>query len=100
MRSDSIFRVDNMSPVRLLILAVLFYIGYRLIVSGLKKKFSSKDGVLDSSGDSPVSDVLVEDPVCHTLVPKKQAVHLQYDEAMVYFCSEKCCDTFVKEHGE
>lgn len=89
-----------MSPVRLVILAVLIYIGYRLVVSGWKKKNSSVEGPLDSSNDSPVSDVLVEDPVCHTLIPKKQAVRLQYDETIIYFCSEKCCDNFVREHGE
>jgi len=89
-----------MSPIRLLILAILIYIGYRLVLSGWKKKYSSKEKPLDSSVDGFVSDILVEDPVCHTLIPKKQAVHLQYDETMVYFCSETCCDKFISEHGE
>ena len=89
-----------MSPLRLVVLAVLIYIGYRMIVSGWKKRTTLKKKPADQHIDSPVSDVLVEDPVCHTLVPKKQAVSLQYDDSMVYFCSEKCCDNFVREHGD
>lgn len=88
-----------MSPFRLVVLAVLLYIGYRLIVSGFKKKLSDAEKTNDFANDSPVSDVLVEDPVCHALVPKKQAVRLQHKESMLYFCSEKCCNNFVQEHG-
>ena len=89
-----------MSPVRLVILAVLIYIGYRLIISGWKKHKLDKDRAGDLSIKPSVSDVLVEDPVCHTLVPRKQAIRLQRDGGMVYFCSEKCCDNFVREYGE
>lgn len=49
---------------------------------------------------APVADVLVEDPVCRKLVPKKQAVRLQHKDKMIYFCSEDCCNRFVSNEGE
>jgi len=91
-----------MSPVRLVVLALLFYIGYRLII-GMSKKESAETSNKKPSEDhaSPhVSDVLVEDPVCHSLVPQGQAVRLQHQNQLYYFCSEACCSQFLNEKGE
>ncbi len=87
-----------MSPLRLVILAILFYIGYRLFVGIGKKKFDNKQS--DEKYSPPVSDALVEDPVCHTLVPKRQAIRLQHEKQIYYFCSEACCSRFISEKGE
>lgn len=84
-----------MTPVRLVILAVLLYIGWRLVRSLLKDKFT-ENGTTDKGG-ARIQDVLVEDPVCHTLVPKSQAVRLRKRGQTYYFCSEKCCDSFTKK---
>jgi YHS domain-containing protein len=46
-----------------------------------------------------VQDVLVEDPVCHTYIPQGQAVELHHDHQMYYFCSNKCCEIFLKQKG-
>lgn len=46
-----------------------------------------------------MKDVLVEDPVCHTLIPKGQAIRLRQKGKTYYFCSEECCDTFTRESG-
>ncbi len=90
-----------MTPLRLIILAVLFYIAWRLIKSGLKKKFPGlrTEVVKDYGQDSKAEDVLVEDPVCHKLVPQKQAIRLRHQGKYLYFCSERCCDTFSGEPG-
>jgi len=83
-----------MTPLRLLILAVLFYIGWRL----LRKSFAQKPaGTTRQDNDSQVQGVLVEDPVCHVLVPKHQALRLRRDGITYYFCSERCCDQFAGE---
>ncbi|MEN8188853.1 MAG: YHS domain-containing protein [Thermodesulfobacteriota bacterium] len=90
-----------MSPLKLVILALLFYVGYRLLTAGRgEKKKGEKSKGVENGGDPSVSDVLVEDPVCHTLIPREQAIGLQYQGEMVYFCSEKCCDHFVEQKGE
>ncbi|PLX52580.1 MAG: TRASH domain protein [Desulfobulbaceae bacterium] len=87
-----------MTPLRLIIISCLLYILYRLL-SGLRKKgvYGKNQGAAASG--KAVQDVLVEDPVCHTFVPKGQAVQLHHDKQMYYFCSNKCCEMFLKTKG-
>jgi YHS domain-containing protein len=91
-----------MTPLRLFVLAVLFYIGW-MLVKGLFKRdnpvetVEGKDKQNDSEGR--VEDILVEDPVCHKLVPRKQAIRFRQSGEDYYFCSEKCCDAFSTEPG-
>jgi YHS domain-containing protein len=90
---------ERMTPLRLLILAILFYIGWRL----LKRSFAKKQAdIKREDHDLGLQDVLVEDPVCHVLVPKHQALRLRRDGITYYFCSEQCCDQFTgkPEQGE
>ena len=87
-----------MNPLRLLIIGFLLYILYRLLIVPRKKRVHGKKQGAAASGGA-VQDVLVEDPVCHTFVPKGQAVQLHHDKQMYYFCSNKCCETFIKKKG-
>ena len=86
-----------MSPQRLLILTVLLYIAWRLIRNLIRDKIEAEAAKRQKKEvkDSTVQDVLVEDPVCHTLVPKHQAIRLRQDGKTYYFCSDKCCDKFT-----
>ncbi len=88
-----------MSPIRLIIIGILLYIGYLLIKGagfGRKRKNARKSEI---NGPDKVSDVLVEDPVCKKLVPKNQAVTVEHEGERKYFCSDECCKTFVSEKG-
>jgi len=85
------------TPLKLVILAILIYIGYRLLVGIGRKKTGNRQSEEKSSPQ--VSDLLVEDPVCHTLVPQGQAVRLQHENQIYYFCSETCCSRFISEKG-
>ncbi len=81
--------------IRLVILAVLMYAAWLLIRgimgrSGTGRRKDKKTGRQDPKSQ----DVLVEDPFCHTLVPKHQAVRLRKDGKTYYFCSDECCDKF------
>lgn len=89
-----------MSPIKLVVLAILLYIGYRLLTGGRKKDKTEGPSASTEQDSGPIVDVLVEDPVCHKLVPKKQAIRLQHRENIVYFCSEACCNRFVSQEGE
>ncbi len=94
-----------MSPIKLLVIAALLYLGYRLFIGDWNKK-KGKDKEENPSGDTQengqVEDVLVEDPICHTLVPRQQAIRLKQrgTEGYYYFCSEECCKKFVSQTGE
>ena len=87
-----------MTPLRLIIISCLLYILYRLLTGPRKKKVHAGRKGARSYGGA-VEDVLVEDPVCHTYIPKGQAVQLHHDEKMYYFCSDKCCQKFLKNKG-
>lgn len=91
-----------MSPLKIIVIAILLYIGYRLITGGRKKSSNEQNANVntDSQSELPVQDVLMEDPICHSLVPKQQAIHLRHRGSMVYFCSEECCNTFIAQQGE
>ena len=87
-----------MTPLRLFTLAILLYILYRLL---FKKRYVSKSRNNTSRGMDKVQlrDVLVEDPVCHTYVPKQNAVMLQHGNEIIYFCSDKCYEAFLSKKG-
>jgi len=90
-----------MSPQRLLILGILLYIAWRLVRNLIRDRIATEAGKQQQqqAADSRVQDVLIEDPVCHTLVPKGQAIRLRKDGRTYYFCSDKCCDTFTGKPG-
>lgn len=88
-----------MSPLRLIIIAILLYIGYRLLFGG-RKKVDRGQAPKEPTKEFPASDVLVEDPVCHSLVPKQQAVTWDGGDEVFYFCSQECCNTFISQQGE
>ena len=92
-----------MLMVRLVILAILAYIAW-VLIRGIFSRLStatSKDDFKKAEEQTPSQDVLVEDPVCHTLVPKHQAIRMKKGEETFYFCSDDCCDKFSeKERGE
>ena len=87
-----------MSPLRLAIIGVLLYILFKLLMGPRKSGGYFKKNNPASSGDA-VQDVLVEDPVCHTYIPREQAVQLHHNSQMYYFCSDKCCKMFLKQKG-
>ena len=85
-----------MGVIKLIVLSVLAYVAWRL-VRGIMGNFKTGDSAGmngKTAGNSTAQDVLVEDPVCHTLVPKHQAIRLRKDGENYYFCSDECCDKF------
>ena len=84
-----------MSPVRILILGILFYIAWRLLRN--MNRTGGSEARPGNAREREIRDTLVEDPVCHTLIPKGQAIRLRQKGVTYYFCSEKCCDAFSRE---
>ena len=88
-----------MSPIRIIIIAILLYIGFRLIVGGGKKK-SGPSAKVREPNNIAQNDTLEEDPVCKKLVPRQQAVQFEYNGTTHYFCSKKCCNIYRKKQGD
>jgi len=91
---------------KLFIFAVFFYVLYRLLTGGWNKRSVGNNRQTAAPEELSVHDQLVEDPVCHIYIPKRQAIVLHGSETPVYFCSEQCrkmyCDaheTHRQEHG-
>lgn len=77
---------------RLIFFAVLIYLLYLLIKGFLKqgKEYQGKvkDGVIDE---------MVQDPVCKTYIPRREAVKRNYGGKEIFFCSKECADKFGKD---
>ncbi len=79
------------------VLAIYYY---------LKKLFPGKKtyGRYDSQGYSaerkppPVTDELVQDPVCGAYCPKREAKSMVYRGKKYYFCSMECLREFQKKN--
>ncbi len=89
-----------MSPIRIVIIAILIYIAYLIFTSGRKKKKEESTRRVETENSGVTTDELVEDPVCHSLVPKQQAVHYQHQNEILYFCSDECCRKFIEDKKE
>jgi YHS domain-containing protein len=41
------------------------------------------------------ADILVQDPVCKTFIPRREALKAEKDGATYFFCSEGCLKRFL-----
>lgn len=74
-----------MTPLRLIILAILFYIGWRLLRGVIERSDSPIAGGHNKNHDNnEVRDTLIEDPVCHTMIPKnRRFVYVSRDAPII-----------------
>jgi YHS domain-containing protein len=77
--------------IRLLIWALLIYIGYKVVVSLFAGK---KNGRVDRDPKRPDSTTTYQDPVCGVFVSEEDAVVGKLDGQRHYFCSMACLDKF------
>ena len=82
--------------LRLIILAILIYILYRLVKGYFKQGREIPRGRADG-----VIDEMVQDAYCKIYIPRRQAVRRVHEGNEIFFCSEECADRFEAEnkHG-
>ena len=78
--------------MRLIILAILLYLLYRVV----KRYLSRGQDLRFRDGTGEVSD-MVQDPVCKTFVRAKDAKRRVVGGHTFYFCSEECAERFEIE---
>jgi len=76
-----------------LLLVVLYFL-LRRVVQGFKNENVS------DRGTSMDRDQMVEDPVCHTFVPRQNAVIEEVRGKTYCFCSRQCATTFQNREAD
>ena len=79
--------------MRILILILLAYVGYRLLKSLIGSGGARRE--MAETETLPVDDVMVKDPLCETYFPKKDGVKAVVKGETLYFCSEACRDEYL-----
>jgi YHS domain-containing protein len=85
--------------MRILILILLAYLGYR-IVKTLVGSSSSGRAPQQGKTQGAIDDVMVKDPLCETYFPKRDGVKAVIKGETIYFCSEKCRDQYLARNDE
>jgi YHS domain-containing protein len=76
---------------RILLISTLLVVLYFLLRQAVRG-FKSRN--VDGRGTSLDQDQMVEDPVCHTFVPRRTAVIEQVGGQTYCFCSRQCAAAF------
>ncbi|OGR00564.1 MAG: hypothetical protein A2505_01330 [Deltaproteobacteria bacterium RIFOXYD12_FULL_55_16] len=86
---------------KLLVYAVFLYVLYRLLTGGKEKKpvAQANNQAAPGTTELAIHDQLVEDPVCHIYIPKRQAIVLHDNGLSVFFCSEQCRKIYCDAHN-
>ena len=84
---------------RVLILAIAGVVVYRVLKSLLGGTGTGRFDPTHQPQDR-VDDLMVQDPVCGTHFPKRDAVTLNRSNDVLYFCSDKCRDRYAAQQSE
>ncbi len=68
---------------------------FRDLLSLKARRRVTSDDQKPSCSSFPVTDELVQDPVCGVYCPKKEALTAIYKGKVYYFCSEECRQKFI-----
>jgi uncharacterized protein len=79
---------------RLILGLAMGYLAYR-VVCRLKELFTLS-GPTKRSPQMPQPDILVQDPVCGTFIPRQEALKFHKDGQDYFFCSEGCLKRFQR----
>jgi YHS domain-containing protein len=85
--------------MRLLILAFLAYILYRVLRRYLGPGPETRAEKFRRGRDGGVIDEMVQDPVCKTYIPSRDAKKRVIDGKAYLFCSDQCADEFEKQQA-
>jgi YHS domain-containing protein len=83
----------------IIFLLIILYFLLRQMFCGLRSPDRDIRGKSAEGADRQEElDEMIEDPVCHTFVPKRIAVIEQMGGREYWFCSKDCAVTFRSQH--
>ncbi len=83
--------------VRLLILALLAFLGYTLWTALRRSISSDSPDKTPRPSSSRRGEEMVQDPHCGTYVPRHEAIEERSRGGTLYFCSTACRDAYRKQ---
>jgi len=86
--------------IRLLILWIVIYFGYRAIKSIMIGAIAQqkRDSLQQNQNNEQVIDIMVEDPECGVYFPQKNGVRAKLNGMEFFFCSNECKEKFLKKN--
>lgn len=72
------------------ILTVVVVLAIRAMLKSPSKEVAADPNATD----------MVEDPNCHTYIPKAEAVRKEIQGKELFFCSEKCAEEYCSPQGQ
>ena len=84
--------------MRLIILAFLIYVLYRLW-KGASGEIKKQEPTQKKESGQDIGE-MVQDPVCKIYIPVDQAYKREIKGKKYFFCSERCADIFEKKLKE
>jgi len=81
--------------MRYLILFVLLYLLYYLLKKALFPS-SRREKIMRTHHRTSADKELVQDPQCHTYIPKEGALKATIHGEVHYFCSDECFEKFKR----
>jgi len=85
--------------MRLIVLAILVYVLYRLFKSWSTKRMTYSRQTPSRGHRNEVDDVMVQDPQCGAYFPSRKAVRAEVDGRRLEFCSEQCRDEYLAKQN-
>lgn len=81
------------------LLIVLYFLLRRIFSGFINSATKDRRGISASGAEQDEDqDQMIEDPVCHTFVPKRIAVIEEMGGRTYCFCSKECAVTFRSQH--
>jgi len=78
--------------IRLILLALFFFLGYTLFTAVVRTLKGKGDGIPPEK--TTRGEEMVRDPSCGTYLPKGEALRKSVGGKTYYFCSERCRKAF------
>jgi YHS domain-containing protein len=83
----------------IIFLLIILYFLFRQMFRGFRSPNRDIRGKSAEGADRQEElDEMIEDPVCHTFVPKRIAVIEEMGGREYWFCSKECAVTFRSQH--
>jgi uncharacterized protein len=81
--------------MRYLIIFALLYLCYYVLKKALLPVLRTYK-IFKGSHESSADKELVQDPACHTYIPKETALRATIGGEVYYFCSQKCLEEYTR----